>query len=643
MTGLTANYTLTMVGVPRSRGCLLCVRRRVRCDEGRPGCVKCATYGADCPGYDRSLKFVSGKHQVRKRGQGSKDRELALADLVSTSASSHPESNNNNYSDDHGSGYIDSYSNSNGIIVPLFVELTASAYKTNSASSSAITIPPHLRDCRAAYINTILEMINMDRPPKEALFYGSWFRQVPSRLGRKVTLDSAVCSLAMHLLGKSRGDENLVVQSRQLYGQSLVTLQTALNHPHEWRSSETLCTTMVMCLFELFADTSGTSIGWLQHSSAVASLMQHRGTDGFLEPWDRAMLFSFRSIIIMNALFTGRDCFLAKKKWQRLLGGKLEGVAVPLNDAFPAEAVAIIDQHVAHLACLPNIMRQLWTIRETRQHGLPVDPAQVAMLRRNASSLYATFRAWYAEAARFLGNPVFVEVPSDMPDDAPASPYATVLEYTNSWTASIYLSYVTSMLVIQESLNQCAGVRAEAAAAQAEAEASVARTTTTTASASTSGGTSTATETAAASPTTATSSGAMHNNLGTLFVPSPSPLSFRNSDGDSVYSPARSSTFSTDPCDVLQPQDTDAPSSSARPFEACNRHLCRIIYRSFEKLGAGLMGQYRIGFAMRVAYGFADVPTQLWIRALLDRSVKTFASSRSDTYPAPEPNEFNYN
>ncbi|KJR87879.1 uncharacterized protein SPSK_07234 [Sporothrix schenckii 1099-18] len=651
-----------MVGVPRSRGCLLCVRRRVRCDEGHPGCAKCATYGVDCPGYDRSLKFVSGKHQVRRRGQSGRERAAAATERSDSTASSasvspHSEGGNSGQSSGkgHGKGYAMGYRHGqSGIVVPMVVDLMTSAYANGEEFlSAATTIPPRLRDDRAAYVNTILEMVDMDRPPKEALFYGSWFRSVPARLGRKVTLDSAVCALAMHLLGKSRGNEVMVVQSRHLYGQSLEALQAALNHPVEWRSSETLCTTMVMCLFELFADTSGNSSGWLQHSSAVSSLMQHRGTDGFVEAWDRAMLFSFRSIIIMNALFTGRDCFLAEKKWQRLLKSKFEGVDLPLKDLLPADAVAVIDRHVAHLARLPRIMRNLWVIRETRQHGLPVDQAQVVMLRRDAASLHATFRAWYSEASQFLGDSVYTEVPSNMPADAPASPYATVLEYPNPWISSIYLSYVTSMLIIQESLNQCAGARYEMTVAQARAqaqaqtqtqpdtEASVARTTTTT---TTAGGTamSSPTEAPTVSPTTSSSVN-VHSDTGSLFVPSASPLSPGGTDGDLSYSPKQLLPSSTDPCDALRLQDIDAPVSAARPFEACNRRLCRIIFRSFEKLGAGLMGQYRIGFAMRVAYEFADVPTQLWIRALLDRSVKTFASSRSDTYPLPKPNEFNYN
>ena len=56
-----------MVGVPRSLGCSLCRKRRVKCDEQKPTCGNCQKYGVDCPGYEKDVKFVSGKHQIRQR------------------------------------------------------------------------------------------------------------------------------------------------------------------------------------------------------------------------------------------------------------------------------------------------------------------------------------------------------------------------------------------------------------------------------------------------------------------------------------------------------------------------------------------------------------------------------------------------
>src|SRR4051812_44734010 len=64
-----------MVGVPRSNGCALCLNRRVKCDEVKPACGNCLKYGADCPGYDKSRKFVIGKHVIRKKRHASKSIE----------------------------------------------------------------------------------------------------------------------------------------------------------------------------------------------------------------------------------------------------------------------------------------------------------------------------------------------------------------------------------------------------------------------------------------------------------------------------------------------------------------------------------------------------------------------------------------
>ncbi|KAH8724800.1 hypothetical protein GQ44DRAFT_654167, partial [Phaeosphaeriaceae sp. PMI808] len=43
-----------MVGVPgRSKGCNTCRKRRVKCDEARPNCQRCAKAGFECSGYER--------------------------------------------------------------------------------------------------------------------------------------------------------------------------------------------------------------------------------------------------------------------------------------------------------------------------------------------------------------------------------------------------------------------------------------------------------------------------------------------------------------------------------------------------------------------------------------------------------------
>lgn len=83
----------------------------------------------------------------------------------------------------------------------------------------------------------------------DARGYFSWVRF--GTVGSHPILDGALCSLAMHLVGKTVKDADMVSHSRTMYGQSLHSLQRALHHPTKWRASETLCTAILLCIFEV--------------------------------------------------------------------------------------------------------------------------------------------------------------------------------------------------------------------------------------------------------------------------------------------------------------------------------------------------------------------------------------------------------
>jgi hypothetical protein len=208
-----------MVGVPRSAGCQLCVKRRVKCDETRPSCGKCAKYGAECPGYDRPLKFVAGKHQVRARRQEHSGPTLPGPSTTGDTAADAPS--------------------------------TPSVTGSEMERRARLTITAPLVGDRGQTICSVLEKLSQTQAAKDLWVFAPWFSDMSPHLGRKVVLDSAVAAFSLHLLGKAKDDEVLVHESRSIYGQSLVALQKALNHPVEWKSSETLSATMILCLFEV--------------------------------------------------------------------------------------------------------------------------------------------------------------------------------------------------------------------------------------------------------------------------------------------------------------------------------------------------------------------------------------------------------
>ncbi|KAJ2971414.1 hypothetical protein NQ176_g7697 [Zarea fungicola] len=259
-----------MVGVPRSTGCQICRRRRVNSPipfthvfaNGGGGPFQGVKYGAECPGYERSHKFVKEKHQVR-----SKKNRL-----------SSPESSSSTYS---------------------FVTSGFSSKSSPRTPASAFSSPPSILSepvpNRGEFVTTMVETARTAIEERDASGYFSWVRF--GTVGSYPILDGALCSLSMHLVGKEVQNDDLIAYSRTLYGQSLNNLQRALRHPTKWKASETLCTAILLCIFELFAGTeSGDS--WLQHARGIGILMEQRGAKAHRDGWDAAMLLSMRGVLV---------------------------------------------------------------------------------------------------------------------------------------------------------------------------------------------------------------------------------------------------------------------------------------------------------------------------------------------------------
>ncbi len=229
-----------MVGVPRSAGCHLCVKRRVKCDQQKPDCGNCVKYGAECPGYERGFKFVAGKHVVRSRR---KDPSLDTTSSASPSSLTRTAKNGMPFTEDlvpwgARSPYRSPASD---------VSSTDSAYP---GTHSLTLITP--RESPALFVGCIMQSLRNLPQSSDVGILNTWFaNKFPPYMGVRTTLDSALITFALHILGKANNDQRILAESRQVYGRSLAVLQLALNHPVEWRTTETLAAAMVLCMFEV--------------------------------------------------------------------------------------------------------------------------------------------------------------------------------------------------------------------------------------------------------------------------------------------------------------------------------------------------------------------------------------------------------
>ncbi len=75
-------------------------------------------------------------------------------------------------------------------------------------------------------------------------------------------------------------------------------------------------------------------------------------------------------------------------------------------------------------------------------------------------------------------------------------------------------------------------------------------------------------------------------------------------------------------------------------YTETNKEFARNIFRSLETVGAGMMGPYRVGYAVRIAYEFADTRTQVWALGVLARFQQSYAAVSPDTYEKPGQNTY---
>lgn len=227
-----------MVGVPRSHGCGLCLQRRVKCDQVRPACQNCSRYGANCPGYQREHKFVFNKHQIRPRRRR---EQIVVRSSAKTSATIPGQI----WESIQSASVSDT-----GVLEKAISSITGDLVGSNAVRSWP-SIPVPLWESRGPCINALLDTLRAGLGADELAFVYPWFQGIGQYVGVKVTLDSALTSLIMQMLGRRLKDHRLIGESRQLYGRSLSALQAALNSKSEWRTTETLCTTWLLCHFEV--------------------------------------------------------------------------------------------------------------------------------------------------------------------------------------------------------------------------------------------------------------------------------------------------------------------------------------------------------------------------------------------------------
>ncbi|KAF9894988.1 hypothetical protein FE257_004612 [Aspergillus nanangensis] len=320
-----------MPGTRRSTGCLLCVQRRVKCDEKLPGCTRCETYGRKCPGYDRGFKFVTAKpYRTPRRPK-----------------------------------------------------------PRNSLPENATTSLTCMRSTELNVMQSLDVLIDdlMSPFPASATYsMAQWFSFLPVAYGRNKTLDATVRCFVAHHLGGLGKNVQAVRYARFAYGEALGRLQMSLNNPTESVATEVLCAVLLQCFYELFTNTDD-SVSWMKHAKGLGQLIKHRGSARHHDEFDCSLLKASRGLIIMHSVFSGEECFLASEDWHSAMRQQF-------NTCRPPEIYDQVEELFVSFTAIPRLIHQMFELKQADMTS-PATQDKVSSTVAETLVMHASLTAWY--------------------------------------------------------------------------------------------------------------------------------------------------------------------------------------------------------------------------------------------------------
>ncbi len=379
---------------PRSRGCRICVRRKVKCDETRPFCERCRKARLQCSGFRDHLIFVNETRQTLDRLLPTQRHEAYTPPLSQSSLQqTFPPP-----------------------VLKLYHELRLSGHSED------------------VYFSYLLERF-VATGNRYQDYYGNnrWILACLSKQDDHPAASLALKCLATTFFGRQHHQASLVADASHLYSQALRSLCQALQDPHKARTFDTLAATTALNFYEYIVFTG--SQGWIQHAQGMARLMEMRGPQAFKTFPDRAILYMNKTILVAQALAARKRTFLEDEEWDT--GYTSNDPALILGNLFArlpgiAETIEFFGSCASDFGPVPS----LW--KKTR--------AKIAGLRNDLNKWYDTFVVDRGHIPK--------EVPSETvlgtTYDQEGPLFDTIFEFDNLREANEVTMYNTIMIATLE-------------------------------------------------------------------------------------------------------------------------------------------------------------------------------------------------
>lgn len=308
----------------RSTGCIACRRRKIRCDETRPGCARCSTYGIRCPGYSatraRTVEFKDQTNFIAQRAEqryktkalnsrGAGDSNTASPSSLSDSSSYATPSDGEERLDDMVSMFNDG-SSDYSMIQALSKPSDASLFPLMSIYSPDV----ERSQVHEQFISTYLPVVRSGAQNGHFSCFISMARQ---RSGFQA-LERGMDALSLVQLGSLHKDKRLIGEAVRQYGMALRHISASMARGDFLYSDDVLAAITCVTNCELYGEIAHHGEGWSRHIEGANQLVAARGPQSFKSELSLLLYSNMRHGALLYALISRKTPFMAAPAWRKL-------------------------------------------------------------------------------------------------------------------------------------------------------------------------------------------------------------------------------------------------------------------------------------------------------------------------------------
>jgi hypothetical protein len=274
-----------MVGVPgRSKGCITCRQRKVKCDEKRPLCERCQASWVPCEGYSRETVFVDESTRLRLSSEQSQQAVSSSGSTQTVSADAQTSESS---------------------------ELSRQRAILGNYPSRSMSLHAHQSNIYVSFlIHRLFSHPYRDRTASP------WILRAIGEDATALVYNAAYCLAAAlfertHVLEHSDMAHGVIE-----YGNALRLLNRTIQDPSICYEPANVVATMLLSLYEMIIFTN--RHGWIQHAGGIEKLIEMRGVDRHRTEPERHYFIVSRMLIITKALTLQRHTFLEQERWKTI-------------------------------------------------------------------------------------------------------------------------------------------------------------------------------------------------------------------------------------------------------------------------------------------------------------------------------------